>query len=63
MFQSNSPSSVTLQPGEGSQSKPLGIEYAIKCLVADNEEDIGHKRSSVGLIIKKVSAIPSPCFF
>lgn len=54
-FPQNSPSSVTLQPGdEESSGKPLGVEYSIKTYVAENSEDRGHKRSSITLAIKKV---------
>lgn len=31
-----------------------GVEYAIKTFVGDNEDDKGHKRSTVNLAIKKV---------
>lgn len=55
-FPPNAPSSITLQPGEDDQGKPLGVEYAIKTFVAEGAEDKGHKRSTVNLVIKKVSA-------
>lgn len=38
-FPSSSPSSVTLQPGDDDQGKPLGVEYVVKVYVAENEED------------------------
>lgn len=62
-FPASSPSSVVLQPGEEDSGKPLGVEYTVKCFVADHDEDRGHKRSSVSLAIKKVISIyvqPSP---
>ncbi|MCH1927696.1 hypothetical protein L6232_23155, partial [Shewanella sp. C31] len=34
-FPGNSPCSVTLQPGDDDQGKPLGVEYAVKTYVAD----------------------------
>lgn len=38
-FPQNSPSSVTLQPGDDDQGKPLGVEYTIKIFVGEHEED------------------------
>ena len=38
-FPPNSPSSVTLQPGDDDQGKPLGVEYVVKVYVGENEED------------------------
>lgn len=40
------------------QSKPLGVEYYVKCWVGNNEEDKGHKRNSVSLAIKKLQFAP-----
>lgn len=57
-FPEMAPSSVTLQPGEDDQGKPLGVEYAIKTFVGDNEDDKGHKRSTVNLAIKKLQYAP-----
>ncbi|XP_014286787.1 arrestin homolog [Halyomorpha halys] len=57
-FPSNSPCSVTLQPGDDDQGKPLGVEYAVKTYVGDNPDDKGHKRSSVTLAIKKLQFAP-----
>ncbi|XP_011872981.1 PREDICTED: arrestin homolog [Vollenhovia emeryi] len=57
-FPQTAPSSVTLQPGDDDQGKPLGVEYAVKIFVGDNEEDKGHKRSSVSLAIKKLQYAP-----
>ncbi|XP_043472133.1 arrestin homolog [Leptopilina heterotoma] len=57
-FPSSSPSSVTLQPGDDDQGKPLGVEYVVKVYVAENEEDKGHKRSMVALAIKKLQYAP-----
>lgn len=59
-FPDMAPSSVTLQPGEEDQGKPLGVEYAVKIYVAENEEDKGHKRSTVTLAIKKLQHAPPP---
>uniref|UniRef100_A0A6B2E7J4 Phosrestin-1 n=1 Tax=Phlebotomus kandelakii TaxID=1109342 RepID=A0A6B2E7J4_9DIPT len=57
-FPANSPCSVTLQAGEEDHGKPLGVEYAIRCYVGENEEDKGHKRSQVGLVVKKLQYAP-----
>jgi arrestin-2 len=57
-FPSSSPSSVTLQPGEDDNGKPLGVEYTIKTFVAEHSEDRGHKRSSITLAIKKLQHAP-----
>lgn len=57
-FPPNSPSSITLQPGEDDQGKPLGVEYAVRIYVAENENDKGHKRSAVSLAIKKLQYAP-----
>jgi arrestin-2 len=56
-FPPNSPSSVTLQPSEEDQGKPLGVEYAVKTFVTDGSDERGHKRSTVTLAIKKVWTI------
>ncbi|XP_034934738.1 arrestin homolog [Chelonus insularis] len=58
-FPQNSPSSVTLQPGDDDQGKPLGVEYTVKIYVGENEDDKGHKRSSVALAIKKLQYAPT----
>lgn len=43
-FPPNAPSSVTLQPGDDDQGKPLGVEYVVKVYVGENEEDkVGFK--------------------
>lgn len=57
-FPEMAPCSVTLQPGEADQGKPLGVEYALRVYVAENEEDRGHKRSSINLGIKKLQYAP-----
>lgn len=57
-FPEMAPCSVTLQPGEDDQGKPLGVEYSIKTFVGENEEDKGHKRSTVTLAIKKLQYAP-----
>ncbi|KAJ3636875.1 hypothetical protein MTP99_000379 [Tenebrio molitor] len=59
-FPEMAPSSVTLQPGEDDQGKPLGVEYYLKIYVAANEEDKGHKRSTVTLAIKKLQIMSRP---
>lgn len=56
-FPEMAPSSITLQAGGDDTGKPLGVEYAIKVYVGENEDDKGHKRSSLNLIIKKVDDI------
>lgn len=38
-FPQTAPCSVTLQPGDDDQGKPLGVEYVVKVYVGDNEED------------------------
>jgi len=53
-FPPNSPSSVTLQPGDDDSGKPLGVEYNIRTYVSDREEDKGNQRSTIVLAIKKV---------
>ena len=58
-FPPNSPSSVTLQPGDDDQGKPLGVEYTVKIYVAEGEDDKGHKRSAVSLAIKKLQFAPT----
>ncbi|KAL7286105.1 hypothetical protein TKK_0019619 [Trichogramma kaykai] len=57
-FPANSPSSVTLQPGDDDQGKPLGVEYTVRIFVAEGDDDKGHKRSSVALAIKKLQYAP-----
>ncbi|KAK0086270.1 hypothetical protein PV325_003469 [Microctonus aethiopoides] len=57
-FPPNTPSSVTLQPGDDDQGKPLGVEHTLKLFVGENDEDKGHKRSSLGLTIKKLQFAP-----
>lgn len=59
-FPEMAPSSVTLQPGEEDQGKPLGVEYYLKIYVAANEDDKGHKRSTVTLAVKKLQIITRP---
>ncbi|XP_066249406.1 arrestin homolog [Euwallacea similis] len=58
-FPEMAPCSVTLQPGEDDQGKPLGVEYYVKCWVGSNEEDKGHRRSTVQLAIKKLQFAPA----
>ncbi|XP_044742238.1 arrestin homolog [Chrysoperla carnea] len=57
-FPEMAPSSITLQAGGDDNGKPLGVEYAIKVYVGENEDDKGHKRSSLNLIIKKLQYAP-----
>ncbi|XP_025832152.1 arrestin homolog [Agrilus planipennis] len=57
-FPEMSPSSVTLQPGEDDQGKPLGVEYTLKIYVGEHTDDRGHKRSTVTLAIKKLQYAP-----
>lgn len=58
-FPTMAPSSVTLQAGEDDQGKPLGVEYSIKIYVGEDEEEKGHKRSTVTLLIKKLQHAPA----
>nr|XP_022904646.1 arrestin homolog [Onthophagus taurus] len=58
-FPDTSPTSVTLQTGEDDHGKPLGVEYHVKIFVGDNQEDRGHKRSTVSLAIKKLQFAPT----
>lgn len=58
-FPEMAPSSVTLQPGEDDQGKPLGVEYYVKVYVGGNEEEKVHKRSTVTLAIKKLQYAPA----
>ncbi|XP_068630508.1 arrestin homolog [Battus philenor] len=53
-FPEMSPSSVTLQPAEEDQGKPMGVEYCVRTYVAESEDQKSHKRSSVTLAIKKL---------
>uniref|UniRef100_U5EVU4 Phosrestin-1 n=3 Tax=Nematocera TaxID=7148 RepID=U5EVU4_9DIPT len=57
-FPNSSPCSVTLQAGEDDQGKPLGVEYTIRTYIGDNEDEKGHKRSQVGLVVKKLQFAP-----
>ncbi len=57
-FPASSPSSVTLQPGEDDQGKPLGVEYYIKVFAGESEDATAHKRSSLTLTIKKLQYAP-----
>lgn len=57
-FPELAPSSVTLQPGEDDQGKPLGVEYHVKVFVGENDEDPGHKRSTITMAIKKLQYAP-----
>lgn len=38
-FPQSSPSSVTLQPGDDDQGKPLGVDYTVRIYVGEHEED------------------------
>ncbi|XP_026328474.1 arrestin homolog [Hyposmocoma kahamanoa] len=58
-FPEMAPSSVTLQPAEEDQGKPMGVEYCVRTYVAENEDQKSHKRSSVTLAIKKLQHAPS----
>ncbi|KAF4524736.1 hypothetical protein B566_EDAN013804 [Ephemera danica] len=57
-FPAASPCSVTLQPGDEDEGKPLGVEYSVKTFVGENPEDKGHKRSAVSLAVKKIQYAP-----
>ncbi|GFR30367.1 beta-arrestin-2 [Trichonephila clavata] len=53
------PASVTLQPSPGDTGKPCGVNYELKCYVADSVDEKAHKRNSVRLAIRKVVYAPS----
>lgn len=57
-FPANAPSSVIIQQEGNDHGKPLGVIYAIRAFIADNEDDRQHKRSMVSLIIKKLQCTP-----
>ncbi|KAG6453492.1 hypothetical protein O3G_MSEX008184 [Manduca sexta] len=57
-FPEMAPSSVTLQPAEEDQGKPMGVEYCVRTYVAEQEDQKSHKRSSVTLAIKKLQHAP-----
>ncbi len=55
-FPATAPSSVVLQSGDpNDKGKPLGVEYRVRTFVAENPDDVSHKRSTVSLAVKKVS--------
>ncbi|XP_063531925.1 arrestin homolog [Cydia strobilella] len=58
-FPDMSPSSITLQPSEEDQGKPMGVDYCVRTYVAETEDQKSHKRSSVTLAIKKLQHAPS----
>lgn len=43
-FPSNSPASVTLQPGPDDEGRPCGVDYFLKFFVGETESDLSHKR-------------------
>lgn len=53
------PASIVLQDGDspGMSGPPVGVEYDFLTYVGDHAEDRTHKRSSVSMAIRKVSAI------
>lgn len=54
-FPDAAPSSVVLLSGDpNDNSKPLGVEYRVRAYVAESADDVGQKRSTVSLAVKKV---------
>lgn len=43
------PCSVTLQPGDDDQGKPLGVEYAVKIFVGENEDEKVLKQKKINI--------------
>ncbi|MFS6538485.1 hypothetical protein V6D52_14460, partial [Idiomarina loihiensis] len=43
-FPETSPTSVTLQPSDEDQGKPMGVEYCVRTYVAESEDQKTHKR-------------------
>ncbi|XP_063378758.1 arrestin homolog [Cydia fagiglandana] len=58
-FPEMAPSSITLQPAEEDQGKPMGVDYSVRTYVAETEDQKSHKRSSVTLAIKKLQHAPA----
>ncbi|XP_063621008.1 arrestin homolog [Cydia splendana] len=58
-FPEMAPSSITLQPSEEDQGKPMGVDYCVRTYVAETEDQKSHKRSSVTLAIKKLQHAPA----
>lgn len=58
-FPDMAPSSITLQPSEEDQGKPMGVDYCVRTYVAETEDQKSHKRSSVTLAIKKLQHAPA----
>lgn len=57
-FPASAPASVVIQSGEANdKSKPLGVEYRVRTFVGESPDDVGHKRSTVSLAIKKVGVL------
>merc|ERR1711887_20919 len=54
----NAPASVQLQPGDDSESRPLGVIYELRVFAADRADDKQHKRNSVNLAVRKVQYAP-----
>lgn len=54
----NTPCSVTLQPGGDYKGKPLGVQYELKTYVGEDFQNKPHKRNSVGMAIRKVQFAP-----
>ncbi|XP_042885555.1 arrestin homolog [Penaeus japonicus] len=55
----NAPCSVTLDNGDESSVRPLGVIYDLKLYVADRKEERPHKRNSVSFAVRKVQFAPS----
>ncbi|XP_077294435.1 arrestin 1 isoform X2 [Arctopsyche grandis] len=53
------PGSVTLQQGLEDEGEPCGVQYYVKVFVGESEIDRSHRRSTVGLAIRKIQFAPS----
>ena len=59
-FPRHSPVSVTLQPGEGDQGAPCGVEYSVRCYVLESSGDQrSHRKSTVSMAIRKIQYAPT----
>ncbi|XP_031415504.1 S-arrestin a [Clupea harengus] len=57
-FPDNLPCSVGLQPSSSDTGKHCAVEFEVKSFSAENQDAKVHKRSSVGLAIRKVQYAP-----
>eukprot|EP00095_Tigriopus_kingsejongensis_P012672 maker-scaffold22_size673200-snap-gene-2.19 protein:Tk12672 transcript:maker-scaffold22_size673200-snap-gene-2.19-mRNA-1 annotation:"arrestin1 precursor" len=58
-FPRHSPTSVTLEPQNGGEGTPCGVEYFVRCYVLDTDKDKSHRRSAVSLAIRKIQYAPT----